>query len=286
MSKRQLTTTMIIIALITILTIVILAFVAKSRATEDSREQKQAASQPPSIEDCSAQDVYVMADLALDRDTSPTTGEANVILNNAANQEMPINCPANVYIKDEAGQKTELEFAGSRYGAGAGLGTEIELWLGSSYTLEVDLGQDGTIDITGSVRLSDIDPGQVVARVDAQSAKFEWVDQGDPEQTTVYWQISDKVDLMSGLDKQFSSGCTQGDLVIAQDEICDTRKGQIKFDGSKFPYFEEPVSNVYARFQTETQGSLIETTGRFVGWTRFDDAALCVVSGTNQDCPL
>lgn len=178
---------------------------------------------------------------------------AIINLNEAANLEMPIACDATVVLVVGDTRTTLQQTLQGQYEAGysditPGL-PDLTLIPGEVHMLEVDIDSDGTVDITGEVRLSDITNFRATSATSSQ-VNFAWSDGGDERNTTYYVQASDRRDFTFA--DRFASGYVEGSTAI-------------QFGGSSEWRYFTAGGTLYARVQADTAGTLT-SPGRINAW--------------------
>lgn len=193
---------------------------------------------------------YIVGMIVHDERDGNVTDSAFIVLNEQTNPERPIDCPATVVIVAGSTETTLVLTRPGQYEAGlSGTGTTvppITLVPGAEHQLQVDLGSDGSVDITGEVTLSDITNFRTTS-VSSTQVSFAWDDAGDVGNTAYSVQASDQADFL--FPDNFASGMVEGTTSIT-------------FGGSsEWPYFDAPPP-LYARIQSDTAGTL-SSDGRF-----------------------
>jgi hypothetical protein len=210
------------------------------------------ASPPPSGA-CSADQVFVTATILRDERTGEARDYASALLTRSDNPEVRLQCDATVTLVVGSQTTTLEETQPGQFEAGysetdPGL-PPLTLSPGAEHTLQIDLGSDGSVDVTGVVVLSDVTDFAATVSTPSQAA-FAWNDGGDVANTTYYVQATDKQDFV--FPDHFCSGLVVGLTTIG-------------FGGtSEAPYFTADPP-FYARIQTDTAGSL-SSDGRLDAW--------------------
>jgi hypothetical protein len=205
---------------------------------------------PP--EACGAEEISVVAMIVHDARQGAARHSAVVTLTEAPAGERPSECDATVSLIGPDGAIATLEETQpSQYEAGwseivPDLPT-LSLTPGAEHELRIDLGSDGTDDITGRVTLSDIDDFRVT-RAMSDRVEFGWQDAGVVPDTTYYVQVSDQSDFL--FPDNFATGWAEATTALAFGT------------GSEFAYFDSAGPH-YARIQAETAGT-VTVDGRFL----------------------
>lgn len=225
--------------------------------------------------------LYVAATLDIDLDASPPESSADVFLADSNNPEAPLDCPANVSVIGSATTTLLPKTSTGRYRAAKDTSKTIDLQEGETYTLEIDLEANGSVDARGELTLSKINLSSIriafLPPGTTDSVQIQWQDSGMPERTTTYWQFSDNpLSETAFAEGEFASGCSEGSQVSPPSNICAQSSQLLTMGpGEKAPFFKKSFSILYGRWQTQTSGELTNATGRFDSYVHFDSDAAC-----------
>ena len=199
-----------------------------------------------------SQGLQVVAMLTHDNRTATVKDSAYVRLTDGV--ELMTACPATVYLLAGATKTTMVQTGTGTYQAGwseirTGL-PAITLTPGGSYTIEVDIDSDGSVDATGSVTITNI-TGFKALNPTASSVSFTWSDDAESAATIYYVQATNKLDFV--FPDKFASGLSKSTA--------------IDFGGtSANPYFTAGAGeSCYARIQGVNEGSFT-VPGRIEAW--------------------
>jgi hypothetical protein len=192
-----------------------------------------------------AQGLNVVANIVHDNRSAEIEDSVYVVLSDGP--ELPADCEATVTFVGGSRRIALQRTSPGTYQVGD---DPIDLVPGRDYTVEVDIGSDGTTDAEGSVHLANITEFR---HTDSRpgSVTVAWADAGAPTTTVYYVQASDQSDFL--FPDNFATGFTTD--------------RSITFGGSSpNNYFEVAQGTTcYARIQAFNEAAF-DVPGRIESW--------------------